>query len=1031
MSEQLLKAIILLFAILAKVDGLSKDERKTIRNFLYSRLNEATANYYFSLFNQLIAQYEKKEGRIGIEEKKTEEKRELEKISNQINHELTQHQKIVLILDVIALSIADGKISHGEEKIIHSIAKSIRIKTEDIDAIKSFALATQKSDFNHNWFLIIAASRNGIHDNTKFIKLANLDGFIAILELKNYPGTHFLKYLGSSPIFLNNIPVNNNEMRIMPSGSTIRGSTIKTLFYSDIASSFKKHEKGSMISFVAERIHYKFKSGDIGLRDINIQEQSGSLVGIMGSSGSGKSTLMNILNGNEKPDTGKVDINGIDIHRDKKNIEGVIGYVPQHDLLIDDLTVFQNLFYAAKLCFSDFNDQKITNLVNNMLSNLGLIEFKHLKVGNPMEKIISGGQRKRLNIALELLREPAILFVDEPTSGLSSRDSENIMDLLKELSIKGKLIFVVIHQPSSDIFKLFDKLIILDLGGYQIYYGNPIEAVTYFRNEFNFVDSEHGECNTCGNVNPEQIFNIIETKVVNEFGRLTKERKVTPLQWHNTYKRKIPLKEIHIRHDKLLSSLSIPNRLKQFNIFTIRDFLSKISNKQYLLINLLEAPVLAVILASIVRYYPLFGSENNSRYFFSTNLNMPAYIFMSIIVALFMGLTVSAEEIYRDRKILKRESFLNLSRSSYLISKMLILFSLSAVQTFTYTIIGNSILQIQGMYIPFWLVLFSTSCFANLMGLNISSAFNSAVTIYILIPILLIPQLLLSGVVVKFDELNPKITAMDKVPVVGEIMASRWAFEAAMVTQFKDNRFEKPFFELDKQMGNSEYKNLYYVPTLMSKLDYCRIHYRDEDPETLQKVRDNFTLLRNEIRIELEKFGRENLPDFEDLRISRFKEGTYENTRHFLEVLKKVYIRRYNEALDAKEKRIALLTDSPVKRQLFEKIKNENHNERVEDMVTNQNEALRIIEYNNKLVQKIYPIYYEPENPGHPFDFRTIFYASSKHFLGKQVDTLWFNLCIIWIMTFFLVITLYYDVLRWFVRLPENLRIKKEQTTSE
>jgi hypothetical protein len=612
-----------------------------------------------------------------------------------------------------------------------------------------------------------------------------------------------------------------------------------------------------------------------------------------------------------------------------------------------------------------------------------------------------------------------------------SRDSENIMDLLKELSLKGKLIFVVIHQPSSDIFKLFDKLIILDLGGYQIYYGNPIEAVSYFRKEFNIVDSEHGECITCGNVNPEQIFNIIETKVVNEFGRLTQERKVTPRQWHALYKRKVPVKEVVSHHDQLKSSLNIPNRLKQFNIFTLRDFLSKISNKQYLLINLLEAPILALILASIVRYYPLIGNENSNQYLFSTNVNMPAYIFMSIIVALFMGLTVSAEEIYRDRKILKRESFLNLSRSSYLISKMLILFGLSAIQTFTYTIIGNSILEIQGMFIPFWLILFSTSCFANLMGLNISSAFNSAVTIYILIPILLIPQLLLSGVVVKFDELNPKITAMDKVPLVGEIMASRWAFEAAMVTQFKDNQFEKPFFELDKKMGNSEYKNLYYVPTLMSKLDYCHIHYRDEDPDILRKVRNDLTLLRNEIRHELDRFGHENLPDIEDLRLSRFTEETYGNTLHFLEVLKKVYIRRYNEALEEKERRIALMTDTPGKRQLFEKIKNENHNERIEDMVTNQNEALRIIEYNNKLVQKIYPVFHEPENPRHPLDFRTIFYASSKHFLGKQVDTLWFNLGIIWIMTFFLVITLYYDILKWIVRLPENLWTKKEQNARE
>ena len=1031
MSEQLLKAIILLFAILAKIDGLSKDERLTIRNFLFSRLNEETANYYFALFNQLIAQYEKKESRISPEEKKAEEIRELEKISKQINHELTQHQKIILILDVITLSIADGRISRGEEEIIYAIGKSIRIGSEEIDAIKSFALAQKLDDFDQERFLIVAASRKGLPHQAKFIENGNIDGFIAFLGLENYPGTFFLKYLGLSIFYLNNIPIKNNEMRIMPSGSTIRGSNIRTLFYSDIASSFKKHEKGSRLTFKAENIHYKFKSGDIGLREINIQEQSGTLVGIMGSSGSGKSTLLNILNGTEKPGTGKVEINGIDIHQDKKNIEGIIGFVPQHDLLIEDLTVFQNLYYAARLCFSDLNDQQINDLVNRTLISLGLIEFKHLKVGNPLEKIISGGQRKRLNIGLELLREPAVLFVDEPTSGLSSRDSENIMDLLKELSLRGKLIFVVIHQPSSDIFKLFDKLIILDLGGYQIYYGNPIEAVTYFKNEFNLVDSEQGECITCGNVNPEQIFNIIETKVVNEFGRLTPNRKVTPQQWHDTYTRKIRNNEIPAFRDRLVSSLSIPNRLRQLKIFASRDFLSKISNKQYLLINLMEAPVLAIILAIIVRFFPVTGSEDARDYFFSNNVNLPAYLFMSIIVALFMGLTVSAEEIFRDRKILKRESFLNLSRSSYLFSKMIILFSLSAIQTFTYTLIGNEILEINDMFIPFWLILFSTSCFANILGLNISSAFNSAVTIYILIPILLIPQILLSGVVVKFDELNPRITTMDKVPLAGEIMASRWAFEAAMVTQYKENKFEKPFFELDKRMGNAEYKNLYYVPTLMSKLDYCYIHYRDPDPENIRRVQKNFALLRNEIGYELEQFGYQNLPGYEDLRLSDFSEDTYQDTQHFLEVLKKVYIRRYNEAMQEKEKLMGLMTDSPEKRLVFETIKKENQNERIGDLVTNQNEALRIVEYKNRLVQKIYPIYYTPERPAHIFDIRTIFYAPSKHFLGSQFDTLWFNISMIWIMTLFLVITLYFDVLQWIIVLPEKLRIKKERLSSE
>jgi amino acid transporter len=170
---------------------------------------------------------------------------------------------------------------------------------------------------------------------------------------------------------------------------------------------------------------------------------------------------------------------------------------------------------------------------------------------------------------------------------------------------------------------------------------------------------------------------------------------------------------------------------------------------------------------------------------------------MSVVVALFIGLTVSAEEIIRDRKIRKRESFLNLSKGSYLWSKIIIMFYLIGYyKHLLFVIVGNLIMGVQGMLTDYWMVLFTASCFANMLGLNISSAFNSAVTIYILIPFLIIPQLLLAGVVVKFDKLNPTLAKQGGVPLAGEIMASRWAFEALAVNQFKANKYQKTFTNL-------------------------------------------------------------------------------------------------------------------------------------------------------------------------------------------------------------------------------------------
>jgi energy-coupling factor transporter ATP-binding protein EcfA2 len=388
---------------------------------------------------------------------------------------------------------------------------------------------------------------------------------------------------------------------------------------------------------------------------------------------------------------------------------------------------------------------------------------------------------------LELVREPSILFVDEPTSGLSSRDAENVMDLLKQLALSGKLIFVVIHQPSSDIFRLFDQLYMLDTGGYPVYFGNPADALIYFKRQVHLTDAEQSECSVCGNINPEQLFNIIELHEVDEFGKSTNNRKVTPKEWNELYKN---VAASTVEDSKL--ELSVKRNKKagpfaQWKIFFTRDLLSKLSNKQYMLINLLEAPVLALVLGFILRY------SSASNYELISNPNLPAYLFICVIVSLFMGLSVSAEEIIRDRKIRQREKFLHLSKTSYFLSKVSLLFIISAIQTLCFVLIGNALMGIHDMNMTYWMILFTTSCFANLLGLNISAALDSAVTVYILIPFLLIPQILLSGVIVRYDKLHPLINCNEGVPLIGNVMTSRWSYEALTVEQFANNPFEKQF----------------------------------------------------------------------------------------------------------------------------------------------------------------------------------------------------------------------------------------------
>ena len=1013
MSEILLQAIIKLFAIVAKEDKVTLDERNQIQEFLNEHLNETAVEGYLEQFDDYSA---------SLSTGKRHQAQELASINelcSKINQELTQQQKIVIILELISIILADGEISIREEELVTTIGKAFNISKKDIEDIKAYVVGEVEEDLNFEHILIINNQEESHTEKCFHISSPQLNGLIIILRL-SYVDTYFIKYIGNTDLYLNGIPLKKNKIGIFSTGSTIRSDKINPVYYSDVVSHFMQSDNGIKITFEATNIHFKFKNGKIGLREINIKEESGKLIGLMGASGSGKSTLLNVLNGYNIPSEGSVLINGINIHQDIDQVEGVIGFVPQDDLLIEDLTVYQNLYYASKLCFNHLDENEIDELIIKSLNNLGLTETKDLKVGSPLEKTISGGQRKRLNIGLELLREPSVLFVDEPTSGLSSRDSENIMDLLKELSLKGKMVFVVIHQPSSDIFKMFDKLVILDVGGYQIYYGNPVEAVVYFKQMINMINSEKGECISCGNVNPEQIFNIIETKVVNEYGRFTNERKISPEQYHTYFKEHTVVPSVKTVDVAPPSSLHIPNKLKQVHIFSMRDVLSKLSNKQYLLINLLEAPVLAFLLAFIVRYYNTFDTTHTG-YVFSKNLNIPAYLFMSIIVALFMGLTVSAEEIIRDRKILKREIFLNLSRSSYLLSKILILFILSAIQTLSFVLIGNTILEIQGMTLSYWMILFSTSCLANIIGLNISSAFNSAVTIYILIPILLIPQLILSGVVVKFDKLNPQLNSDSTVPLVGELMASRWAFEAAMVSQFKDNKYESQFYTYNKIMAESDYSKVYYIPTLESKLEFCLNNFRSQDEAIIDKMKGNLRLLRNEINKELKYVGIDKFDRTEDLYLNKFDSALYDHANEFLETLRKFYINRYNKTDQYKDHIIQEMTNTPEKKKDFELFKNSHFNESIAELVKNQNDAHRIIEHNGMLIQKIFPIYMTP-HPSNILNFRDQFYVPNKHFMGRHFDTLYFNISIIWIMSLILMFTLYFDIPRKVVRTLSNIR---------
>jgi hypothetical protein len=309
-----------------------------------------------------------------------------------------------------------------------------------------------------------------------------------------------------------------------------------------------------------------------------------------------------------------------------------------------------------------------------------------------------------------------------------------------------------------------------------------------------------------------------------------------------------------------------------------------------------------------------------------------------------------------------------------------------------------------------------------MLGLNISASFNSAVTIYILIPLLVIPQLLLSGVVISFDKFNPKVGKPVGIPVMGEVMASRWAFEALMVTQFKDNPYEHIFYELDKTAANAEFKKVYYIPALESKLAYCLNHHSDWADEDDEKMQETITLLHDEIQRELNLVGESKLPEVDKLQIGEVDSLVFMKTGKFLNTLKNYYSIKLNNAKDEKEKLLESYASDKTKLDNLISMKQRFVNDAVMSMVENVSTADRIVEYDGDLIQKIYPIYNDEHKPKNIFDFSANLFQPTKYFLGKSFDTLYFNLMVIWSMTIFLFIALYFDFLKRLIKLLEGNR---------
>ena len=941
MTDVILSSFTSLFALFGKVEQVDESRAKDMLvSYLRRHFGIRNIDLYLDLYSDMRMAYEMSD------DLNTQDT--VNSICSTLHGQIRTSEESLLLLRLMEFCGSDSESAHDMFK---AMAEKFCIPEEQY---RDF------SDFVGN-------------RETEHVKLHHIEGFDGTLKTLLDPVTGLLvfTYLGEDTVLLNDVPVLAGAYQVWQQSSVLKKHNGRPVYYSSIISTYSNaDEQTQSVEFCGRDINFRFPNSDNGMHDLSFTLTNGELLAIMGGSGTGKTTLLSLLNGSLKPQSGTITINGHDIS--EPQAKDLIGFVPQDDLLIEELTVYQNLWFTAKLCFAGMSDEEIDRRVMKTLKNLGLDAIKDLKVGSAINKYISGGQRKRLNIALELIREPAVLFLDEPTSGLSSADTEKVILLLKEQTLKGKLIVVNIHQPSSDVYQLFDRLWLLDRGGYPVFDGNPIDAITYFKKAANYADAETSACPTCGNVNPEIVLNIIDEKTISNTGESSDERKMSPQDWHELYMKNREEMAVPAVSDVPPSDQKKPHALKQFLIFLHRNIKTKITNVQYLCITLLEAPVLALICALLTRYAPPEG------YSVMDNKNLVSYFFMAVIVATFTGMSGSAEEIIKDRALLKRESFLNLSYGSYIWSKIVYMAGVSLIQTFLFILVGNAIMGLHGLFWEWWLILFVTAFLANLTGLLLSQCLSSVVAIYISIPLLLIPQILLCGLVVSFTDLTPKSTT-GNVPLIGDLIPSRWSYEALAVTSFTDNPYEAQFFENDKEKYETQFYNMGFLNELQSQLETMKSEEKqgkEVNPEHIEVIREN--LFR--------------ITDYCAMQPYQGDYG-YESLKGYMTEAERILSKRSNQNALKGDARVAAFIRQYGKEALLQ-LKRQHYNTKLEDCVIGADQQHMVEVIDRQLVPRTGLVFLTPLSR----NGKAPFYSSVKMIGTWPVKTLWFNMAVLLLM---------------------------------
>ncbi|MFD2255458.1 ATP-binding cassette domain-containing protein [Luteolibacter algae] len=621
----------------------------------------------------------------------------------------------------------------------------------------------------------------------------------------------------NGPVLVDGLPV--RQRATLRDGSLIRlsGSQAVRCRFSE---GFLDEERTQIESLEVDGLIHDFGKDSRALDQINFEVRRGEMLCIIGPSGSGKSTLLAVLSGQRKPTRGKVKLNGISLYEHRERLVPFIAHMPQEEALNPQLTVREHLRHGVMVRRPGLALAEHDRRVDSMLAELGLQRIARRRVGSQGEKTISGGERSRLNLGVDLGSRAELFLFDEPISGLSSKDSEHVAETLRALA-REKIVIASLHRPGASVLRLFDKVLLIDSGGKMAFFGTPAQMVSYYRDACEELGISHPSMVAKTPLGADFVFDVLETPLssIGDGGNTGAVRRFPPTFWQERFESQSLLRSLQ-------RDASPPSRLSNAGIERLpvpptptrrwravllifathfeRSLLSKIRSRGTLYSTFLEAPILAALIAITLRSSP------TGSYQFSTALHIPAYLFLSVTVAMFLGLTNSATEILRDRAVLRRERNCQPGGVTYVSAKFLALGLVAAMQCFTYLVVGNHFLEIEGVLLYHWIWMTLTALTGTGMALVVSSLVKTERAALTAVPLLLVPQMLLAGALVPFKEMNRGLFNEVKlerdhggVPVPAMVMPLRYAFEGMLVAQATRNPFELERIRMQRKIDRA------------------------------------------------------------------------------------------------------------------------------------------------------------------------------------------------------------------------------------